>query len=511
MENDAKTTCPHNQKVLIDAILHQNLMLETMRNNIHMSMQKNFANATINSEFFSLCHLELQAIIDSMHDGIWVIDNNGMTLHVNKAMKRIANITPEDVVGKHVTDPISCGVFSSAVTLSALKKKKVVTMFDDYACGTRCLNTSTPIFDEHGEVWRVVASIRDMTELEELQRRLVEAEMEVKSYKGQLRNIQEDTPSDLVANSKIMYQCVHELNRASKSPAGVILYGETGTGKTLAASYIHKQSQRNKFPFITVNCAAIPHSLLESELFGYEKGAFSGANLSGKKGFFELADKGTLLLDEVGELPLSMQVKLLHVLDNQMFHKVGGEKSIKVDVRIIAATNKPLAKMVKSGEFRQDLYYRLNFLSITIPPLREHAEDITELAFNFLEKACRKNGQMKTFSPKVLRCFTAHTWPGNVRELKACVEFLAVMAESNIIKVSDLPRHILNLPFLNEFDQEPEEEFSGLKEAVKNVERNMIRQALAQTGSTHKAAKVLGISQSSVVRKAQQLGISVIE
>ncbi len=497
--------------MVFDAKVHQNDIFLQWTRILSMQSQKSKKINHVDPELFSLCNTELQAIIDSIHDGIWVIDNNGTTLHVNKAMKRIANIEPREVIGKHVTDPIASGAFASAVTLSALKQKKVVTMFDDYACGTRCLNTSTPIFDEHGEVWRVVASIRDMTELEELQKRLVEAEMEVRSYRGQLRNIVDDTDSDMVANSKVMYQCVHDLKRAAKSPSGVLLFGETGTGKTLAASLIHKQSPRSKFPFITVNCAAIPHTLIESELFGYEKGAFSGANLSGKKGYFELADKGTLLLDEVGELPLNMQAKLLHVLDNQMFHKVGGEKVIKVDVRIIAATNKPLDKLVHTGEFRQDLYYRLNFLNVTIPPLRKHPEDITELAFSFLEKACRKNGQSKTFSPKVLRCFTAHTWPGNIRELKACVEFLAVMAEGNIINVSDLPQHILDLPSLKERYQENDDELLSIKDAVKNVERQMIRQALVQTGSTHKAAKILGISQSSVVRKARQLGITVAE
>ncbi len=476
-----------------------------------MSTQNYTSDLINDSELYSLCHTELQAIIDSMHDGIWVIDSNGITLHVNQAMKRIANIDPNDVIGKPVTDSIASGAFASAVTISALEQKKVVTMFDDYACGTRCLNTSTPIFDSDGEVWRVVACIRDMTELEALQTRLVEAEMEVRSYRGQLLNMQEDNPAYLVANSKRMFQCVHDLKRAAKSPSGVLLLGETGTGKTLAASYIHNQSPRKKFSFIAVNCAAIPDTLIESELFGYEKGAFSGANLSGKKGYFELADNGTLFLDEIGELPLSMQAKLLHILDNQVFHKVGGEKTIKVDVRIIAATNRPLDKLVELGEFREDLYYRLNFLSVTIPPLREHPEDITELAFNFLEAACRKNGHIKTFSPKVLRCFASHTWPGNVRELRACVEFLAVMAEGNVIKISDLPKHILNLPFLQEQEDADDEDFGGLREAVRNVERNMIRTALVQTGSTHKAAKILGISQSSVVRKARQLGITVVE
>lgn len=460
---------------------------------------------------FELLNRELQVIINSLHDGIWVIDAEGLTVHVNNAMKRIANIEPGEMIGKHVTTPIEEGKFSSAVTLMALEKRKPVTMFDDYACGTRCLNTSIPVFDDSGKIWRVVASIRDMTELEALQKRLAEAEMEAHAYRGQLASMQQTSTHGFIANSKVMRDCVCKLEKAAKAPSGILILGETGTGKTFAASNVHRKSPIADAPFISVNCAAIPHTLIESELFGYEKGAFTGAGSTGKKGFFELADKGTLLLDEIGELPLSMQAKLLHVLDNQVFHKIGGEKSIKVDVRIIAATNRPLEQLVAEGEFRADLYYRLRVLSVEIPPLRERPEDIPELAMAFLNQACKRHGIVRTFSPKVLRCFAAHSWPGNVRELRAAVEFLAVMTERSIIRLTDVPPHIIGAQAeagLFDIGDEPPNDLRG---AVKALERSMIRDALARSGSTHKAAKLLGVSQSCVVRKAHQLGIKVME
>lgn len=460
---------------------------------------------------FELLNRELQVIINTMHDGIWVIDGDGLTVHVNNAMKRIANIEPAKVIGKHVTEPIREGAFSSAVTLMALEERKAITMFDDYACGTRCLNTSTPVFDDQGNVWRVVASIRDMTELEALQKRLAEAEMAAHAYRGQLASMQQSVTPGFIANSKVMRDCVRELEKAAKAPSGILILGETGTGKTLAASNIHRKSPRADAPFISVNCAAIPQTLIESELFGYEKGAFTGAGNTGKKGFFELADKGTLLLDEVGELPLNMQAKLLHVLDNQVFHKIGGEKSIKVDVRIIAATNRPLEQLVAEGEFRADLYYRLRVLSVVIPPLRERPEDIPELAMYFLDLACKRHGIIRTLSPKVLRCFAAHSWPGNVRELRAAVEFLAAMTEGSIIRLSDVPPHIIGGQTGAALPDAGDERPHDLRGAVKALEKNMIREALARGGSTHKAARLLGVSQSCVVRKAKQLGIGVVE
>ena len=461
---------------------------------------------------YDLLWQELQVIIDSIHDGIWVIDADGTTVYVNKALHRIAGIRAEDVIGKHVTEPMKEGKFTSCVTLEALERQESVTMFDDYSCGTRCLNTSTPIFDDNGNIWRVVASIRDMTELEVLQTRLAEAERKAHTYKARLDSMQQGSGAGFVASSKSMQTCLRELEKAAKAPSGILLLGETGTGKTHAASLVHQKSPRANAPFISVNCAAIPPSLIESEMFGYEKGSFTGAVQAGKKGYFELANKGTLLLDEIGELPLNMQAKLLHVLDNQSFLKVGGEKSIKVDTRIIAATNRPLEQLVQSGEFRADLYYRLRVLSVAIPPLRDHREDIPELAMVFLDEACKRHGTTKTFSPKVLACFSAHGWPGNVRELRATVEFLAAMTEGSLIKVADLPAYILasNPEAAAQAEPENDDMPKGLKNAVQALEYSMIREALQKTGSTYKAAAALGVSQSTVVRKAQQLGIAVV-
>lgn len=314
-----------------------------------------------------------------------------------------------------------------------------------------------------------------------------------------------------------MRRCVSELEKAARAPSGILILGETGTGKTYAASYIHQKSPRADGPFISVNCAAIPPTLIESELFGYEKGAFTGASRSGKKGYFGLADKGTLLLDEIGELPLSMQAKILHVLDGQGFRKIGGEKELRVDVRIIAATNRPLDQLVNSGLFRADLYYRLRVLSINMPPLREHPEDIPALMMVFLDKACTRYNTIKTFSPSVIDCFSKHSWPGNVRELRAAVDFLAAMTESSVISMRDLPAYLLgDLPGICEDEEDeslPGQADSNLsfREAVENLERSLISEALAATGSTYKAAARLGISQSTVVRKAKQLRIPVTE
>ncbi len=454
----------------------------------------------------ALLRHELEVILDSVDDGIWMIDPDGITQYVNRALTRITGIKPEEVLGKHVSALMHEGRFTSCVTLEALKKQAPVTLFDDYASGKRCLNTSTPIFDDTGKIWRVVASIRDISELESLQAKLAEAEREACDYKKQLERIEKTSTAVFFASSVIMRKCLHDLERAAKAPSGVLILGDTGTGKSLAASLIHQKSKRSGEPFITVNCAAIPPNLIEAEFFGYEKGAFTGAAHEGKKGVFELADKGTLFLDEIGELPLNMQAKLLHVLDSYSFRRLGGVKSITVDVRILAATNKPLEKLVASGEFRADLYYRLRVLSVLLPPLREHPEDIRIMAQYFLEETCKRQGNVKFFDPKVLRCFTAHTWPGNVRELRATVEFLAAMTEGKVIKLRDLPTHM-------QLNATPDRDLSkgSLQDAVDELEYAMIKDALAKTGSSHKAAKRLGISQSTVVRKAKKLRIKIMD
>lgn len=454
---------------------------------------------------------QLKVILDSIHDGIWMIDGEGTTVYVNKAVSRITGIDAADVLGKHVTAPMQEGKYHTCVTLHALKEKKPVTMFDDYPSGKRCLNTSIPIFDDNGNIWRVIASIRDMPELEDLQLKLAEAEHDALRGKGKAKAPGESPHMDIIGNSPLMQKCIGELEKAAKAPSTVLILGETGTGKTLAASYIHNKSPRANKAFITINCAAIPASLIEAELFGYEKGAFTGASQEGKKGLLELADKGSIFLEEIGDLPLSMQVKLLHVLDSFSFRRVGGVKNIQVDVRVMAATNRPLEDLVKEGNFRADLYYRLRVLTTTLPPLRERSGDIATMAMHFLDDACKKHGIIKFFDPQVLHCLTAHAWPGNVRELRATVEFMAAMTEGKIIKIRDLPSHIMGSTVEESPPDHREEEGQSLKAAVQNLEYMMIRDALTQAGSTYKAAALLGVSQSTIVRKAQQLRITMPE
>ena len=451
---------------------------------------------------------ELTVLLDSIHDGIWVIDADGITLRVNKAMERIAGLRAEEVIGKHVTEPMHKGRFETCVTLRALIEKRSVTMFDDYANGKRCLNTSTPIFDEKGNVWRVIASIRDMTELETLQRKLTDLEMETLAYKARLENLETEMDAGFVGHSAPMRRLRKEASKAARTEAITLILGETGTGKTLTAKAVHEMSRRSAQPFIAVNCGAIPMSLMESELFGYEKGALPGAAKSGKPGMFELAHKGTLLLDEIGELPLPMQAKLLQVLDGHPFHRVGGTKPIVVDVRVIAATNKPLAKMVEAGQFREDLFYRLRVLTLEIPPLRERPDDIPVLAMHFLQETIKKNDLQKNLDPQVLNCFLAYRWPGNVRELRALVQSLATMSEEETITMQDLPE------YMRAQSVQPQGSVSfrqPMREAVAELERNMIMAALAETGSTYKAAERLKVSQSTIVRKAQRYKIGLVE
>jgi len=452
----------------------------------------------------ALLRSELEVILDSVDDGIWVIDAQGTTLYVNRSLTRITGIKPQEVVGKHVSALMHEGRFTSCISLEALEKQHVVTMFDDYAGGKRCLNTSTPIFDAAGKVWRVVASIRDISELSLLEAKLAESEREASDYKRKLERVKEADSAVFFTSSAVMDKCLQDVERAAKASSAVLILGETGTGKSLAAALLHQKSKRAGEAFVTVNCAAIPPNLLEAELFGYEKGAFTGAAREGKKGLLELADKGTLLLDEIGDLPLNMQAKLLHVLDGYSFRRLGGIRNITVDVRILAATNKALDALVEAGEFRADLYYRLRVLHVVLPPLRAHPEDIRVMAQYFLEDACKRQGAVKFFDHRVLRCFTAHDWPGNVRELRATVEFLVAMSGGKIIKPGDLP------PYM-QHGIAPERDMrrGSLQKAVDGLETEMIRDALAKTGSSYKAAKLLGVSQSTIVRKAKKLRISL--
>jgi len=283
----------------------------------------------------------------------------------------------------------------------------------------------------------------------------------------------------------------------------VLILGESGVGKEVVARFIHMSGPRRNGPFVNINCGAIPGSLLESELFGYEAGAFTGARREGKPGMIEMAAGGTLFLDEISELPTDLQVKLLQVIQERKLVRVGGVKPLNVDIRIIAATNRDLAAMVARGEFRADLFYRLNVVPITIPPLRERPDDVIPLIYHFLDRYNSAHGYKKVISEDAREVLTRYSWPGNVRELENLIERLVVTVEGDEITVRDLPRAILEEGGVSQ----PHVVVGGimpLRQAVEEVERQLIQRALAEKRSTYSIARLLGVNQSTVVRKIRK-------
>lgn len=323
--------------------------------------------------------------------------------------------------------------------------------------------------------------------------------METEFLRGEEKNLE----NYIISESTAMKNVMDLIKQVADTRTSIILYGETGTGKELAAHAIHNFSSRHDKPFIKVNCAAIPEQLLESELFGYEKGAFTGA-VTKKPGRFELADEGSIFLDEIGDIPPGIQVKLLRVLQEKEFEHLGGTKTIKVDVRIIAATNKNLLESVANGTFREDLFYRLNVVPITLPSLRERAEDITLLVEHFLQRSSSISGRApKKISKPAMEKLVSYKWPGNIRELENAIERCVVISSKNIIDLEDLPPLITNYS-----SKENEGSFAKLDDAIDNTEKDVIITTLKEcNGNRTKASIVLGISRRSLHRKIAKYNI----
>jgi PAS domain S-box-containing protein len=448
---------------------------------------------------------ELDTIIDHSYDGIYITDRDGVTLRVNRAIEKITGIPKEYYLGKKVDSLIQRGILKSSVTHQVLECKKTLSIVQENYLGKQTLITGNPIFNEQGEIEKVVTNIRDLSDLNELQAALRKVNEQKNTYKKQLEKLTGKRNKVIVHNPcmKMLYEAAERIANVDET---VLILGETGVGKDVLARYIYQHSERAATgEFVKINCGAIPEQLLESELFGYEKGAFTGALTNGKVGLFEQANRGILFLDEVGELPLSLQVKLLRVIQDKEILPVGAVKPKKVDVRIIAATNQDLKKMVEKGTFREDLYYRLHVIPLSILPLRERKEDILPLAGHFLKEANQKYGMNKTLDQSLKEFLHQYDWPGNVRELANLIVRLVLTTEDVVIRKKDLP---------GEYKQETDagliiSSIMPLKEAVEMVETQLLSLAAKQFQSTYEIAASLKSSQPTIVRKLKKYKIAV--
>jgi PAS domain S-box-containing protein len=446
---------------------------------------------------------ELGAIIHSSYDGIWVTDGEGRVLDINEAYERITGIKAKEVIGRTMRELVDDGYFDQSVTLIVMKELKSVTINQTVKGKKQILVTGNPIFDDEGKLFRVVTNVRDVTELVNLREQLTLEKEQSRKYEAELTHLRSLQVRDscLVFRSKPMTQIVEIAVKMANVDSTLLITGESGTGKELVAKLVHRQGKGEASPFISINCAAIPEQLLESELFGYEGGAFTGAKKEGKPGLFELAHNGTLFLDEVAELPLTLQVKILRAIQDKEVSRVGATKTIPVNVRIIAATNRDLAKMLREGTFREDLYYRLMVVPLHVQPLRNRKDDIPLLVRHFLDEFNQHFGYEKTLSPEVLDKLVNYPWPGNVRELKNVIERMIVMAPGNEIGMESIPESIYTRKYVPR-------QGARLKDAVEETERYLIEEAYREHRSWKKVAEILGIDRTTVFRKASKYHIA---
>ena len=453
-------------------------------------------------------------VLNSISDGITICDRYGKILFQNDIDIEIVGL---DLTGRYAKDVITEGLMSDSISMKVIESKEKVTILQTFINGKCFLVTGKPIFDEDGQLQYVVAITRDMTQLKQLEQEVQKLAVQNENFKNKLQALhnKESSLTNLISVSPAMMQVVKRAMRIAEVDSTVLLSGESGVGKEEITKLIHAYSRRSHQQIVTINCSAIPETLLESELFGYEAGAFTGAVKGGKAGLFEIASGGTVFLDEIGEMPLLLQAKLLRVLQESEVQRIGSGKPIPIDVRIIAATNRDLADLVRQGRFREDLYYRLNIIPIDIPPLRQRKEDIVPMVNHFLALIEEKYGIHRTIETAALQLLEAYNWPGNVRQLKNMVERICLLATQPEITVSTVQQELdSNLeivrPVAHTAPKQSKSEpivppFSGtLKEQIAAFEKQLIKQTLCEHPSIRQAAKSLGCDQSTLVRKIQK-------
>ncbi|MCF6411197.1 sigma-54 interaction domain-containing protein [Pseudalkalibacillus salsuginis] len=439
----------------------------------------------------------LEAIIDNAFEWVVVVDTEGIVRFMNKNYCDFLEVNSERVIGKHVTEVIE----NTRMHIVAKTGKAEIADLQ-YIKGSYMIANRIPIFHEK-EVVAALGTVifRDTEQWKKMNSHVKSLFSELEFYRKEwtANNGAKYTLNDLVGVSDPIKDLKNQVKKISSGDISILIRGESGTGKELLAHSIHQLSERSMAPFVKVNCAAIPDNLLESELFGYVEGAFTGAKKGGKVGKFILANDGTLFLDEIGDMPMKMQAKLLRVLQEKEIEPIGANETEKVNVRVIAATNRPLEKMVQEKLFREDLFYRINGFQLQIPSLRERKEDIKPLVEHFLEKVTRRTGKrIKNMDEEVSRVLFYHKWPGNIRELENVIEAAVHLAYGETITKDSLPEYLKENDRLNIGSK-------SLKELVEQTEINAIKEALQQNdGDKLAAAKTLGIGKSSFYEKMKK-------
>lgn len=450
-------------------------------------------------------------ILDLFSDGVYITNSYGETVWVNSAYEKMTGLKREELIGRLVTDLKREGVFDIALNPIIVKTGKPHTAVQLFKSSRKLVLNGYPIFNPDGQVTYVVTYVRDITVLSQLKEQIASQAELIEKYHLEASFLRHKTLNgeETIVKSPRMLKLMELLKRIATTDTTVLLLGETGVGKDVLARKIHLHSQRCEGPFFKINCAAIPENLLESELFGYDPGAFSGASQKGKPGYFEMADGGTLFLDEIGELPLAMQAKLLRVLQDQEVMRVGSTRVRKVNVRFIAATNRNLEQAVKEGTFRSDLYYRLRVAVLEIPPLRERREEIKPLIDYFLGKYNSKYKKNLNLSPDVVNILLDYRWPGNVRELENLIQSLVVTQEKEELSPADLPGYILNTDELREklLTTGHAQENRSLHQIMDEFEKALLQKALQTHGSLTAIAQNLQVDRSTVFRKMKKHGL----
>lgn len=448
----------------------------------------------------------LDALRDYYDESIFITDGNGVVIFINELGAKRLNSTVNEIMGKDVRDLMKSGMYEKSTTLQAIQTKKESIATLNPSKKDSNVSHSVPVLDDKGNVIMVVTNNMSLEHSKEWESILTKEREITARLRRELDYIKEMDDTKLIANDPKMTKIFESIDIIAPTDSNVVIIGESGTGKDVLAKYIHLHSLRADNAFISVNCAAIPENLLESELFGYEGGAFTGALSKGKIGLFEAASGGTLFLDEIGEMPISLQSKLLSAIESREIRRVGGVKNINIDCRIICATNRDLNDMVNKKEFRDDLYYRLSVFTLYLPPLRERKSDIIPLAESFLEKLNYRYGTKKYIGGEARDTMLKHKWPGNIRELKNVVERIFVVSYGDELEFTPTP--MADIPdeyYENEGNILGNRAFSSLKEYMDFAEKQYIDKIMREcNGSVSETARKLGIHRSALYRKTHK-------